>query len=132
MEYAVVRTGGKQYTVKPGETYLIEKVAGNPDDLFTFEEVLLHVNDGKIRIGNPLVSGMTILGTIVEQTKGEKILVSKFKAKARYRRVIGHRQKLTKIKIESIVKGTKETAETASNAADAKGTKKRTAKSNNK
>ncbi len=111
MEYAVVRTGGKQYTVKPGDTLLIEKIPGNADDIYRFEEVLLHVVDGKVMIGNPLVSGLAIQGTILGQTKGEKIRVAKFKAKARYRKVTGHRQKLTKVRVETIGGGKVERVE---------------------
>ena len=99
MDYAVIKTGGKQYKVGSASILEIEKISGNANDSINFSEVLLLVTNGKITVGNPLVKGISIPATIIEQKKGDKIRVSKFKAKSRYRRVTGHRQLLTKVKI---------------------------------
>lgn len=102
MEYAVIQTGGKQYKVSRGDTIEVEKLAASPNDSYTFSDVLLHVADGKVTLGKPAVAGIFVQGIIVEQSKGPKLYISKFKAKARYRRITGHRQKLTKVRIEAI------------------------------
>lgn len=100
MDYAVIKTGGKQYRVAAGETIEIDRLPEGKE--LTFDEVLLLVSDGKVKIGKPTVDGAKVKATLVEQTKGDKIRVSKFKAKARYRRTIGFRASLSKVKIEKI------------------------------
>lgn len=102
MRYAVIRTGGKQYKVSEGTVLEVERLQSEDSKKFETSDVLLYVSDGDVKIGTPFVSGVTVLGTIVEDTKGEKIRVSKFKAKARYRRVRGHRQSLSKLQIDTI------------------------------
>lgn len=99
MKYAVIRTGGKQYKVVEGEEILVEKLPGEKGDSVVFDQVLLLVDDKKIDIGQPLVEKAGVKAKVLEQAKGEKIRVVKFKAKSRYRRVKGHRQRLTKVKI---------------------------------
>jgi large subunit ribosomal protein L21 len=105
MRYVVLQSGGKQYKVTEGAEIEIEKVAGDPESVVKFENILLYSNDGDFVVGQPQVSGVMVQGRILEQKKGEKIRVAKFKAKARYRKVTGHRQMLTKVKIEKIVGG---------------------------
>lgn len=100
MDYAVIKTGGKQYKVSAGDTIEIDRLPEGKE--LTFEEVLLVVSDGQVKIGKPTLSGVKVKATLVEQTKGDKIRVSKFKAKARYRRTIGFRASLSKVKIEKI------------------------------
>lgn len=133
MEYAIIRTGGKQYRVQSGDVIQVEKLEGKKNEAVTFSEVLLHVADGKMTVGKPVVKDFSVTGVVVAQEKGEKIRVSKFKAKARYRRVTGHRQQLTRVRIEKfgnekkiVKKGTKKTKETQ--AAKRKNTKQKTAK----
>lgn len=103
MEYAVFETGGKQYKVAPGEVIQIEKVSQKQDDELLFDKVLLYVSDGKIKVGTPYLKDARVLAKVLKHEKGEKIRVGKFKAKARYRKVHGHRQDLTSIKIEKIL-----------------------------
>lgn len=106
MKYAVVKTGGKQYMVSVGDELEVERLSSaTPGQTFPFEEVLLYVADGVAKFGTPFVSGISVKATVVEHTKGDKIRVAKFKAKSRYRRVTGHRQSLTKVKIDSISDG---------------------------
>lgn len=104
MNYAVVRTGGKQYRLSVGDIVEVEHLATDGKK-YEFTEVLLYCADGYVKIGNPTVKGALVKATIVGDIKGEKIRVSKFKAKARHRRVFGHRQSLSKVKIDEIVSG---------------------------
>lgn len=110
MEYAVIATGGKQYKVKTGQTLKFEKLDTQPGKQFIFDEVLLHNLDGKIAIGMPHVKNITVTGKVVDHIKGKKIRVSKFKAKARYRKVTGHRQSLSTVLIEKINHSSKESS----------------------
>lgn len=102
MEYAVIRSGGKQYKVAIGDTLRLEHLAGEKDQKITINEVLMYLSDEKAYIGSPVVDGMSVTAVILEHLKGKKIRVAKFKAKSRYRRVTGHRQSLTLVRIESI------------------------------
>jgi large subunit ribosomal protein L21 len=100
--YAVVATGGKQYKVREGDVFRVEKLPGEVGDPVTFEKVLL-VSDGEnLTIGTPLVSDMAVQGRIVEQAKAKKIIVFKFKRRKRYRRKQGHRQEFTAVHVDSI------------------------------
>lgn len=104
MKYAVVRTGGKQYRVSEGDIIEVERLTADPEKDYTFSDVLLYTADNESKIGAPLVEDVTVIGKILAHVKGEKIRVSHFKAKARYRKVTGHRQSLTKIQIAHILK----------------------------
>ncbi len=104
MEYAVIRTGGKQYKVSEGSVIEVNKLSGNKDEEMQFEEVLLWVLDGEVKIGRPKLPDIKVKGKILEQKKGGKLRIGKFKAKVRYRRIIGFRPLLTKLKIEKIEK----------------------------
>lgn len=110
MKYAVFTTGGKQYKVQEGDTLNVERLVAQPNDLFSFENVLLFVDGETTTVGVPFIDGAQVNATIVDHLRGEKIRVAKFKAKARYRRVTGHRQALTQVKIaEIVVPGSKKT-----------------------
>lgn len=102
MNYAVIKSGGKQHVVKPKESFTTDKIEGNPGDKISFEQVLLVVNGETSKLGTPFVSGFKVEGKIVDQKLGDKIRVAKFKAKSRYRKVRGFRPHLTEIMIESI------------------------------
>ena len=101
-DYAIVKTGGKQYRVRPGDTLEVEKLEGAVGDKVTIGEVLLTSLDGKVAVGTPTVPNATIVAEISGQGKGEKLIVFKFKAKTRYRRKRGHRQQLTTLLVKSI------------------------------
>jgi len=96
--FAVIRTGGKQYTVAKDQVILVEKLEGKAGDTISIGEVL--ALEGKI--GAPLVSGASVAAEILEQTKGEKVIIFKKKRRHNYRRKNGHRQQLTAIKITDI------------------------------
>lgn len=103
MKYAVVLTGGKQYRVQEGDVVAVEKLGVKANDAYTFPTVLLFVDGDKREVGTPSLSGVTVSGTVVGDKKTRKVRVSKFKAKAKYRRVTGHRSVMTHVKIEKIV-----------------------------
>jgi large subunit ribosomal protein L21 len=107
MKYAVIKTGGKQYKVSEGDVIEIDRISGK-DERISFEEVLLLVNDGNVKIGKPFITGEKVEGKILEDFRGEKVRVSKFKSKVRYRRTTGFRAALTKVKIEKIGGAVKE------------------------
>jgi large subunit ribosomal protein L21 len=101
MNYAVIKTGGKQYKVAEGDIIEIDRIAGK-DGKISFEEVLLLVNDKKVTVGKPFILGEKVEGKILEDLRGVKVRVSKFKSKVRYRRTAGFRAALTKVQIEKI------------------------------
>ena len=105
MEYAVIRTGGKQYRVKTGDVIEVDKLQNPKDSNVTFDDVLLSVSDGQVKIGTPVVVGVKVKAKVLDQVKGEKIRVAKFKSKVRYSRVMGFRPLLTRVQIEKIESG---------------------------
>lgn len=102
MNYAVLQSGGKQYKVTNGSVIEVEKLAVAAGDTIKLDKVLLVANDGAYQVGTPLVANATVTAKVLEQKQGPKIRVAKFKAKARYRKVTGHRQQLTKLEIVEI------------------------------
>jgi large subunit ribosomal protein L21 len=102
--YAIVETGGKQYRVKPGDTVAVERLSGEPGETLDLDRVLLVAGDGdRARVGSPGVDGAVVRAEVVEQFRGEKIIIFRYKSKVRYRRKTGHRQSLTRLKITDIL-----------------------------
>src|SRR5262245_59358732 len=101
--YAVIRSGGKQYRVAPGETIRLERLAGEVGAKVEPGDVLLVENDGKVQVGNPLIANAKIQATVVEHDHEKKILVFKKKRKKQYRRTQGHRQDYTAVRIDNII-----------------------------
>ena len=99
--YAVVRTGGKQYKVSQGEFLKVEKLEGAVGDTVELAEVLM-VGGETVSVGAPLVAGASVVGKIVEQGKDKKVLVFKSKRRKDSRKLRGHRQPRTILKIEEI------------------------------
>jgi len=99
---AVIKTGGKQYLVKPGDKIKIEKLDKKEGEEISFSDVLLVEKNRKVEIGKPFVSGATVTAKILSHGKGEKIIVFKYKPKKRYSRKIGHRQPYTEVEITGI------------------------------
>ena len=102
MSYAVIRTGGKQYKVSPGELLRVELLPGEVGSEITFSEILLTSADGAVQVGTPLVSGSSVTARIVQHGKERKILVFKKKRRKNYRRKRGHRQHFTAVQIKTI------------------------------
>ena len=105
MDYAIVETGGKQYTVHPGDTLRVEKLPHADEDVLELDRVLLVSRDGAIKVGQPLVEGARVRAEVVGDGKARKIIVLKFKPKVRYKRKTGHRQQYTELRITEIVEG---------------------------
>ncbi len=102
--FAVIKTGGKQYTVNPGDVIDVELIAGEPGDSVEFNEVLMVSNDkGKVNLGTPTVDKAVVKGKILEEKKGKKIVVFKFKRRKDYRNKNGHRQRYTRVEITDIL-----------------------------
>jgi large subunit ribosomal protein L21 len=101
MNYAVIKTGGKQYRVKAGDVINVEKLAGEAGDTITLDEVLMLGGDD-VKVGAPLIDGAKVEAEIVEQGRGKKIIVFKKRRRQNYRRKKGHRQDLTTLKINKI------------------------------
>jgi len=100
--YAIVKTGGKQYRVAAGEVVRVEKLDGDVGSKVTLGEVLLVSGEAGTTVGAPLVSGASVTGTVVEQGRGEKIRVFKYKKRKHYRRTRGHRQSYTSLRIDAV------------------------------
>jgi large subunit ribosomal protein L21 len=102
MKYAVIKTGGKQYKVSEGDIIEVDNLDKKKDEKVVFDEVLLLVSDSSTKIGKPFIIGEKVEAIVVEELRGEKLYVAKYKSKVRYRKRIGFRAALTKIKIEKI------------------------------
>ena len=100
MKYAVIKTGGKQYIVEPGDTLEIEKIEGEEGSKISFDEVLLKVDDEKVEIGKPLLKGAKVEAEILGQIKDKKVRGVKYQRIGQRTR-FGHRQRLTKVKISN-------------------------------
>ena len=102
MKYAIVKTGGKQYKVSEGDIIDVERLKVEKNEKVIFDNVLLLVSDSSVKIGKPFLAGEKVEGKLVDNFKGEKIRVAKFKAKARYRRVTGFRASISRVQIEKV------------------------------
>jgi len=101
--YAVIRSGGKQYRVAPGQTIRLESLPGDVGAKIQLGDVLLVENEGNIQIGKPLVANAKIEATVLERDRAKKVLIFKKKRKKQYRRTQGHRQDYTTVRIENII-----------------------------
>src|SRR5271156_5487163 len=100
--YAVLQTGSKQYRVTAGDTLEIERLDVEAGKAFTFDQVLLVSNDGKLSVGSPTVAKATVLADVIAHKRGEKKIAFKMKRRKGYHRTVGHRQELTVVKITDI------------------------------
>ena len=103
--YAVIKSGGKQHKVSEGEEILLEKLSLDEGEVIEFSEVLAVNKDGNLNVGKPLLEGAVVKGKVLNHLKTKKIMVIKMKRRKDYRKKQGHRQNLTKVKIESISYG---------------------------
>jgi large subunit ribosomal protein L21 len=102
MTYAIIETGGKQLRVEPGRFYDIELLAGEPDSTVSIDKVFLLENNGEIQIGQPLLTSVTVQGTVMRHFRGRKVIVYKMQPKKKTRKKRGHRQEITRLMIDSI------------------------------
>jgi large subunit ribosomal protein L21 len=99
---AVIKTGGKQYIVSPGQKIRIEKLDEKEGKEIAFKEVLLVEKGNAIEIGTPFVKGAKVSAKILEQGRGKKVTILRFKSKTRHKRKQGHRQPFTMVEIDKI------------------------------
>lgn len=104
MKFAIIKTGGKQYKVSEGDVLEVERLNVN-EGRINFEEVLLYATETDLKIGKPFLNDVVVKATVLNEKRGKKVVVSKYKAKAKYRRSNGHRQHLSEIKIDEISSG---------------------------
>jgi large subunit ribosomal protein L21 len=102
--YAVIKTGGKQYRVARNQVVIVERLEGEPGGTIEFAEVLMVGGDSP-QVGTPLVAGATVTATVLDQCKGEKVIIFKKKRRKNYRRKRGHRQLQTVVRIADILTG---------------------------
>ena len=100
--YAVILTGGKQYSVKVGDSIFVEKLNAEADSEVTFEKVLAVGEEGAVKVGAPVVEGATVVGKVIKNGKGKKIDIIRYKSKKNEKKHIGHRQPYTKVEITKI------------------------------
>ena len=110
MAFAIIKTGGRQYRVAEGDTIDVDRLDLEAGAKATFSEVLFHGDGEKLTHGSPLISGASVVGEVVEQRKDKKVIAFKFRRRKGYHRTVGHRRKLTRVKIKSIHIGAKKTA----------------------
>ena len=103
--HAVIKTGGKQYRVSPGESIDVESVGAGVGERVEIDEVLLLADGSRVEVGTPLVAGARVLARVIEQAKGPKVTVFKFAGGNRYQRKRGHRQEYCRLLVEDIVRG---------------------------
>jgi large subunit ribosomal protein L21 len=101
--YAVIKTGGKQYRVSPGDSVDVEKLPYEVGEQIELAEVLVVAKEKSATIGQPLVEGAKVKATVTRQAKGRKVVIFKYRPSKRYRRRKGHRQNFTRLRIDEIV-----------------------------
>jgi large subunit ribosomal protein L21 len=107
MAYAIIKTGGRQYRVAEGDTIDVDLLTGDAGEKMTFGEVLMHADGEKLTHGDPLVAGASVTAEVVEQRKDKKVVAFKYRRRKGYHRTVGHRRKLTRVKITGISLGSK-------------------------
>ena len=100
--YAIFQNGGHQHKAVPGDVLVLQKLDAEVGEEVTFAEVLIVNNDSETRVGNPYLPDAQITGTVVQQGRGKKLRIFKFKAKKNYKRQYGHRQSFTAVRIDEI------------------------------
>ncbi len=99
---AVIKTGGKQYLVEPGDKIKVEKLDQKEGEEVIFSEVLLLEKNKKIEIGKPFLKNVRVIGKVLKQGRGEKLIIFKYKSKTRYQKKMGHRQLFTEVEMVRI------------------------------
>jgi large subunit ribosomal protein L21 len=110
MSYAIIKTGGRQYRVAEGDTIDVDLLDLEAGKTATFGDVLMHADGDKLTHGDPLISGAKVTAEVVEQRKDKKVIAFKYRRRKGYHRTVGHRRKLTRVKIKSISGASKKTA----------------------
>jgi len=100
--YAVIEAGGKQHRVTPGQVLEVDRLPEAKGSEITLGRVLMLVDGGQVTTGTPVVPGVRVAATVVAHPRGRKVVVGKFRPKKRYRRRVGHRQPLTRVRVDRI------------------------------
>ena len=114
--YAIIETGGKQLRVEPGRFYDVERLAVEPDAKVSIDKVLFVQDGDDVLVGQPLVEGAIVEGTVMRHLRGRKIIVYKMRPKKKTRKKQGHRQELTRLMIDSISVGGSSSTKSSSSA----------------
>lgn len=101
--YAIIESGGKQYKVTPGKTVDVDLIGKAEGDKVELDKVLLISDDDRVTVGTPTIEGAKVTATSQGVVKGKKVIVLRYKRKARYTRKTGHRQKYTRLTIDDII-----------------------------
>ncbi|MCP4429268.1 MAG: 50S ribosomal protein L21 [Chloroflexi bacterium] len=100
--YAIVTSGGRQYRAEEGHTFSVEKLPYEVGEQIEFDSVLLLANDDSVNVGQPTVDGVSVKATVIDQYRGKKIFVWKYRSSKRYRKRRGHRQFYTRLRVDEI------------------------------
>ena len=103
--YAVVKTGGKQYRITPGEKVKVEQIAADVGAEVVLDQVLMVGEGESVRLGQPIVAGATVKATVVSHGRGDKVEIFKMRRRKHYQKTQGHRQNFTEVRIDDIVQG---------------------------
>ena len=118
MAYAIIKTGGRQHRVAEGDIIDVDFLDEKPGKEGVFADVLLHSDGDKVTQGSPLIEGATVTGEVIEQRKDKKVIAFKYRRRKGYHRTVGHRRKLTRIKITGISLGNKSSKTKKAKAAE--------------
>jgi large subunit ribosomal protein L21 len=110
MAYAIIKTGGRQFRIAEGDTIDVDLLEVDPGKTATFGDVLMFADGKDVTYGSPLISGAKVTAEVLEQRKDKKVIAFKYKRRKGYHRTVGHRRKLTRVKIKSISMGAKKAA----------------------
>jgi large subunit ribosomal protein L21 len=102
---AIVRADGRQLRLGEGQEFEVSRVPGQPGDTVVYDEVLMLLDEGSVSVGQPMVPGARVVARITAHGRGPKLRFMKYKNKVRYRRILGHRQDMSRLVVESISKG---------------------------
>jgi large subunit ribosomal protein L21 len=110
MAYAIIKTGGRQFRVAEGDMIDVDVLEVEPGKTATFGDVLMFADGDNVTHGTPLISGAKVTAEVLEQRKDKKVIAFKYRRRKGYHRTVGHRRKLTRVKIKSISLGAKKGA----------------------
>ena len=100
--YAVIKTGGKQYRVIPGEKFKVEQISADIDSQIVLDQVLMVADGESVSVGAPLLVGAEVLATVISHGRGDKVRIFKMRRRKHYQKHQGHRQNYTELRIDSI------------------------------
>ncbi|MCH9625041.1 MAG: 50S ribosomal protein L21 [Chlamydiales bacterium] len=101
-KYAIIKTGSKQYRVSAGDVIDVELLEGEKNSKIEFSEVLFLSDANQAQVGAPTIAGATVIGEVIDQVRGPKVIAYKYKKRKNYRRKVGHRQNYTRVKITGV------------------------------